>query len=348
MTDTRNVKIGIMSFAHLHAAGYATALRDMDGVTVLAADPAAGEPGSPPDEKRGRDLAGELGVDYVDTYEELLAWNPDGVIIATENSRHLEAISLAAAAGARILCEKPLAATVRDAEEAQRICRAAGVDLMVAFPVRFNPDFSDLRAAIGSGRLGDIVAMTGTNNGRIPSDARRWFVDKDLAGGGAIIDHTVHVADLVDALTDSPPMRVHAVANNVFGGGDVGVETGGVVTIDYENGLIVTIDCSWSRPQHYPTWGGLTLHVSGTEGLASFDAFAGRVEGFTDSGRRPAWLPFGADANALMLAEFLTAMRAGRPAEPGFKSGIRTTRIVEAAYQSVRSGRPVSVSAAEK
>lgn len=330
MSDTTVFKIGIMSFAHLHAAGYVGALRGMPGVEVLAADPAAD--GASPGEKRGRDLAIELGVDYVDTYEELLAWSPDGVIIATENSRHLEAIRLATAAGAHILCEKPLATTVPDAEAAQQICRDAGVNLMVAFPVRFNPDFSDLRSAVGSGCLGEIVAVSGTNNGRIPTDSRQWFANKELAGGGAIIDHTVHVADLIDALFDSAPVRVHAVANQAFGGDELDVETGGVVTIDYENGLIATIDCSWSRPQHFPTWGGLTMHVTGIDGLASLDAFAGRIEGFAESGRRPVWLPFGADAITLMLREFLASIREGRAAVPGFSSGIRTTQKIGRAH----------------
>lgn len=346
MRDTPTLKIGIMSFAHLHAVGYVGALRGMPGVEVLAADPASD--GARAGELRGRELAAELGIDYVDTYEELLEWGPDGVIIATENSLHLEAIRLAAAAGVQILCEKPLATTVSDAEEAQLICRDAGVNLMVAFPVRFNPDFSDLRSAIGSGRLGEIVAVSGTNNGRIPTESRRWFAQKELAGGGAIIDHTVHVADLINALFDAAPVRVHAVASQAFGDDDLDVETAGVVTIDYENELIVTIDCSWSRPQRFPTWGGLTMHVTGLDGLASLDAFAGRIEGFADSGRRPVWLPFGADANTLMLREFLDSIHEGRPAEPGFSSGIRTTQIVEAAYKSVQTGQAVAVSAAAK
>ncbi|GAB3567627.1 Gfo/Idh/MocA family protein [Spelaeicoccus albus] len=341
MTGIPNTKIGIMSFAHHHAAGYAAVLREMTGVEVRAADPSTDEADAAGGEKRGRELAADLGIDYAETYGELLAWKPDGVIIATENSRHLDAIRLAAGAGAQILCEKPLATTVHDARAAREICNGAGVNLMVAFPVRFNPDFSDLRSAVDAGRLGDIVAVSGTNNGRIPIDTRRWFIDKELAGGGAIIDHTVHIADLVDALFGLAPVRVHAVANHLFGEHEV--ETGGVVTIDYEDGLIATIDCSWSRPRHYPTWGGLTMHVTGTGGLAALDAFAARVEGFTESGRRPVWLPFGTDVNSLMLAEFVSAVREGRVAEPGFGSGIRTTQIVEAAYLSVQSGQPVAV-----
>lgn len=88
---------------------------------------------------RGAELATELGVAYVDTYDEAFAWKPDAVVIAAENSRHRALVERAAAAGVHVLCEKPLATTVEDAIAMRDACETAGVLLMVAYPVRFSP-----------------------------------------------------------------------------------------------------------------------------------------------------------------------------------------------------------------
>ncbi len=138
-------RIGIMSMAHLHAVSYAHALSRLPGVEVRVSDPDFSQRG--PGESGGPALAAELGLDHLDSYAELLAWQPDGVIVCAENSRHRELVELAAAAGAHVLCEKPLATTLLDARAMIEVCRTAGVSLMVAYPVRFSPAFGALRAA---------------------------------------------------------------------------------------------------------------------------------------------------------------------------------------------------------
>ena len=330
------LRIGLVSFAHTHATSYARALLATPGVEVLATDPEhaerAGESGGPA-------MARELGLDYAEDLETLLAWRPDAVVICSENTRHRSYTERCAAAGAHVLCEKPLATSVADAEAMVAACEAAGVFLMVAFPVRFHPAFAALRDAVAAGDLGTVAAVSGTNNGKLPA-GRAWFTDPALAGGGAMTDHTVHVADLMDALLDGvPPVGVYAQANRLLHP-EAAVETGGLVSIEYANGVVATVDCSWSKPDDYPTWGGLTLHVVGSEGQADLDAFGDRVDGFT-TGRGQTWLPYGEDLDALLVAELVDALRTGRRPQPDGAVGVRTTRVVEAAYASARSGQPV-------
>ena len=215
-----------------------------------------------------------------------MSWEPDGVVVCAENALHRGLVELAARAGAHVLCEKPLATTLGDAQAMIDACAAAGVNLMTAFPVRFSPAFGALQQAVNNGSLGSVLAVTGTNNGRIPLDQRAWFVDPELAGGGSLMDHTVHVADLLDALlSPARASRVYAAANRVLHHDLVSVETAGLVSIGYDNGVCATIDCSWSRPLTYPTWGGLTLQVVGAGGLAEMDAFGQRVDGHAASGK---------------------------------------------------------------
>lgn len=338
--DGRPARIGIMSFAHTHAASYARVLLGRADVELLCSDPDGAT--APAGEVRGAEYAAAIGAPYVGTYRELLAWRPDAVVVCSENARHRGLVQLAAAAGAHVLCEKPLATTPADAQAMIEACDAAGVFLMTAFPVRFSPVFAALRRLVGSGGLGTVLAVTGTNNGWLPTD-RSWFTDPELSGGGAMVDHTVHVADLLDCLLGLPAVRVRAVTNTILHADDprVRAETGGMVSITYGDGVIATIDCSWSQPRHAPTWGGVTLEVVGTTGTVRIDPYAAKVGGFDERRRGEVWLPYGPSLDSLMLRAFLDGVRTGRPPQPDGRVGLRTVRLVAAAQESVRTGRPV-------
>ncbi len=351
MSTDRSLRIAIASFAHLHAASYVAALQTMPGIELLASDPDGVN--APDEQPRGAALAAEFGVDYVDDYDALFAWQPDAVIVTSENAGHRALVERAAAAGAHVLCEKPLATEVDDARAMVEACKRAGVILMVAFPVRFAPQFAAMRSHVEGGSIGDPFAIVGTNNGKIPIDSRQWFVDPALSGGGALIDHVVHCADLIDALTGGEPAAtVYAAANSILHADKgVQVETGGLVTITYRSGLIATIDCSWSQPDSAPTWGGLTLKVTGSKGSVEIAPFAERVAGQGDAG--PIHLGYAADSDAALLEEFLRAVRTSGRAQPGAAPavrpqpdggvGLRTVQIVDAARRSALSRVPVAV-----
>ena len=82
----KTIRIGLLSFAHMHAEGYATALMGMDGVELMCTDPDSHRAGRPSPAWRGRKGARALGVPYVDTCEELEQWGPDAVIVCSENT----------------------------------------------------------------------------------------------------------------------------------------------------------------------------------------------------------------------------------------------------------------------
>lgn len=337
MTESAPIRIAVLSFAHTHALSYVNALKSMPGVELVATDPDGAA--APDDAPRGADLAAELGVRYMRDYDEVFAWAPDAVVVASENSRHRELVERAADAGAHVLCEKPLATTVDDAVAMRDACERAGVILMVAYPVRFAPTVRDGFAELRSGRLGRILSVTGVNNGKLPTD-RSWFTDPSLAGGGALVDHVVHCADLLDDLLGERPTTVRAVSNRILHARqDVAVETGGLVTIRYRSGVIATIDCSWSWPMSSPTWGGLTLQVVAEHGTVTMSPFAKGVAGHDAHGET--WDPAGADLDALLLEEFVHAVRAGERPQPDAGVGIRTVEIVKAAQESAARGGEV-------
>lgn len=336
--QARHLKVGVMSFAHTHARGYVELLKAAPGVELLTADPGP----HPAGEVRGRAAADEAGVPFVDTYAELLAWGPDAVVVTSENARHRELVEMAAAAGAHVLCEKPLATTLEDARAMQEAVERAGVLFMMAFPVRFSSAFSRLKAQHDGGALGQVLSVRGANNGMLPT-SRAWFADPALSGGGALVDHVVHIADLLEALLASAPTSVTAVTNRTLHADRAQAETAGLVTITYANGVVAGIDCSWSRPDTAPTWGGLTLSVAGTGGTVDVDFFGPRASGLDAATGRPIELPYGPSFDDALLQTFLAAVRTGEQPQPDLAVGMRTLRIVLAAQESAATGRTVPV-----
>lgn len=331
------MKIGICSFAHVHAIYYAMELLRRGDIEIVATDPDTQFYG--PGELRGRALAEQIGVTYVDSYDELFAWGPDAVIVTAENAQHRRVTELAAAAGAHVLCEKPLATTEDDALAMIATCEAAGVVLMTAYPVQFAPEFVKLRDFVQAGGLGRVLSITGTNNGKIPVGDRAWFTNPELAGGGSLVDHTVHCADLIDSLLDgTAAASVRAVTNQILHADkpQVAAETGGLVSIAYPGDLTAVIDCSWSLPDIAPNWGGLTLELVGTKGVVTIEPFAHHVGGYTQAGK--AHLGYGFNCDGAMLDEFFAAIAEGRAARPDGHAGLRSLRIVLAGQRSVAEG----------
>jgi predicted dehydrogenase len=290
------VRVGLCSFAHVHAGSYAARLAAMPGVGLLTADD---------DVERGRAASAELGVRFAGSYDDLFGMRPDAVVVCVENVRHRALVEAAARA---------------DAEAMIDACEAAGVILMTAFPVRFSPPIRSLVEMARDGRLGEVLACTGTNQGQLPG--RDWFLDPALAGGGAVFDHTVHLADILGWML-GPAVSVYAQTNRICHADTVSVETGGLVAVTYGDGTVATIDCSWDRPESYPTWGGLTLEVTGSRGSVAVDAFRQVVVHHDDAARAVRWLPWGPDLDARMLEEFVSAVREGRRPQPDGRAGLR-------------------------
>ena len=274
------LKIGIFSFAHMHAASYAEA---------LAAHPGAALAGiADPDPARGQAMAAQFGTAYFPSETALLDQALDGVVVTSENVHHRRLVEAAAGAGVKaILCEKPLATTTEDARAMVSACAAAGVSLATAFPCRYSPAFKRLREQVSAGAIGNVLALRGTNHGKMPGG---WFTDTSLSGGGAVIDHTVHVADLNRLLLGREAAEVYAEIGHGFYHQEW--EDTGFLSIGYHGGVFATLDTSWSRPASFPTWGDVTLQVVGTEGVLELDMFAQNLVHYGSSSGG-AWEPLG-------------------------------------------------------
>ncbi len=326
--------IALMSFAHLHAESY---------LPRLLADPSVQVVGAADDDAaRGQAGAAKFGVPYFDSYEALLAQRPEAVLVCSENARHRAHVELAAAAGAHVLCEKPLAPTSADAQAMVAACQRAGVTLMTAFPMRYSTPLLEVKARLDAGDLGRVYSFAATNQGRLPA-SRPWFVDPALSGGGAVMDHTVHVADVLRWYLASEVVEVYAVTTSLLYP-HLPVETGGLLSLSFANGVFATLDCSWSRPPYYVAWGNVAFEMITDRGAVLVDAFRQNLTVYRHDLQRPNAAHWGSDADQAMLADFLGAVREARPPRVTGLDGLRATEVVEAAYASARSGQPVKIS----
>jgi predicted dehydrogenase len=329
------LRVGILSFAHVHADGYAALLRANPEIELIGF--------SEPDLERGEIAARAYGARWFQTHEELLQARPDAVIVCSENARRLELVEMAASVGAQILCEKPIEISLQRAECVREACDQAGVVFMTAFPMRFDPAVRLLRERIQNSDLGRVYGVNGINHSENPMRHRAWFAQKSLAGGGAVMDHTVHLADLYRWMFGTDVASLYAEVTNPFAP-ELDVDTAGLALLTLENGVFASIDCSWSRPSAYPRWGHLKLEVFGERGSLDVDVFAQHLSVFSTRNPRPVtWQNWGSDPNAAMLESFFHAVRHDVQPSVTWQDGFEALRVALACFESSKVGQPVKL-----
>nr|AXL06375.1 gfo/Idh/MocA family oxidoreductase [uncultured bacterium] len=244
-------------------------------------------------------------------YARLLHDLPDVEIAATAGWDAFEPVRRAAEAGARVLCEHPLAAKEADLKA---MVDAGGDRLTFASPACHGEAFAVLRRGIADGGIGELTTILGSLTTR--------------ADGGVLGATVPYLLDLADAVLDGDRAhQVYAQTNTILGG--QGAESAAVVTIRYRSGKVASFDCGRSPS----ATGRPVVTFIGDKASVQYDA-GPRLLG----GERPE--PGGEDLDALMLRDFLSAEGG---AGPDGQAALRTAGIVQAAYESAHTGQPVDL-----
>ncbi|WP_438347638.1 Gfo/Idh/MocA family protein [Paenibacillus sp. FA6] len=326
----RQLKVGFISFAHMHAFSYLEGFRTLPQVEIVGIA----------DEVHDRvaDVVDRYQIAYYADYRELLAVSElDAVVICSENVHHAELTIAAAKAGKHVLCEKPLGISVVEMEAMIDACKDNNVQLMTAFPCRSLISVVRAKEAVDRGSIGDIIAIKGTNRGTNPG---RWFVEPELSGGGALLDHTVHVMDLMNWFTGSRAAEVYAYTGTLFNEG-LKVDDAGMIHVKFENGVFGVLDTSWSRPQSFPTWGDVTMEIIGTEGVITIDAFAQSNELYSDENGKGTWEFWGDSMDDHLIKSFVDVLLEGKAVPITGEDGLRSAQVALGGYESVKTGQPV-------
>ena len=203
----------------------------------------------------------------LDSYEELLTSDLDGVVIATPSALHADQAIAALERGIAVFCQKPLG---RTAAETQRVVEAAhGADRLLAVDLsyRWTAAMQAIRRVVRSGELGDIFAADLVFHNAYGPD-KPWFYDVELSGGGCLIDLGIHLVDL--ALWTLGLDRFEQVDGRLVG---TPVEHYAVAQLDH-----VRIGCSWNL--HAGRDCVFEAHFHGSEGGASLRNVAGSFYDF--------------------------------------------------------------------
>jgi predicted dehydrogenase len=326
-----SLRWGIAGFGWVARDYMAPGIEAAGGTLVAIADPS-------PLAQASAESAGLLAHD--DTATMLAGGGIDCLYVATPNHRHADPVRAAAAAGIPVLCEKPIAATLADAEA---IGDAVGDRLYgTAFDQRHHPAHRTMAAAIRDGAIGRPIAVRivyacWVDPAWVPAGgdagACNWRADPAAAGGGAVIDLALHGLDLAELLLGEPLARLHIDLQRRIH--DYPVDDGGILSGRTASGILfqshVAYNCAEVLPRR-------RLEVLGEHGLLVATDTMGQTAGGSVTlrcGRTGAEtaLPFDATLSpfAAQAAAFAAAVR-GEPHDFSIHRDLSLMRLFDAAY----------------
>ena len=293
---------------------------------------------------------------YTDPLAMLAAEKLDVVSVCVPNKFHLPLTLAALQAGCHVLCEKPMALSAAEGRQMLDAAQAAGKRLMINFSYRFSAQSRALKAQVDAGFFGDFYfGRTVWHRRRGMPGFGGWFGQKALAGGGPLIDLGVHRLDLalwlmgypkptwVMGNTYDPIARAAAAAS----GKAFDVEDLAAGFIRFDNGATLVLEASWAanireaelmETRLLGTKAGLLQHNVG-EGY-DFDAHMFYEQGGAQFDLR--LHPTGA-AGLSAMHDYAQAILTDTPHPAPGEEGLIVMEILDAIYESARTGAPVQI-----
>lgn len=358
---TKPIRILVVGCGHMgtsHAKAY-HALPEFEIVGVVARGEAS-----------RRQLLTAVGADYpqfADYEAALAATKPDAVSINTYPDTHAAYAKRAFAAGCHVFLEKPLAATVAEAEEVVAAAKAAGKKLVVGYILRVHPTWA--RFVETARTLGKPLVMRMNLNQQSSGDM--WKTHKSLMDSmSPIVDCGVHYVDIMCLMTQSRPVRVSAIGARLTEELKPGMYNYGQLQVTFADGSVGWYEAGWGPMMSDVAY--FVKDVIGPKGCVSIagvkdgDTASDDVEGHTKAsllrlhhGRLASDGSFAKpdefidcenepDHDGLCLLEqklFLDAIQNDRDLSDHMRDAVNSLRIVLAADEAFRTGRTVDLPA---
>ncbi len=308
------------------------------------ASPALLEGHGGPEEVRAR--AAQFGADYCADYREILARDDIHMVsLMCEPARAADLVEEIAAAGKHILSDKPMAGTVADSERIVAAVRRHGVQMLVGFNTRYAAPLRRAHDLVRAGEIGDPLAMHFTYcfGGKLAGFTATPEFAANFGGGDLTIAGS-YAVDLLRWIAGREVIRVFARTGAFFfedyqGVGGVGrpvMEDLGQMSLTFEGGLPATIlSGRLAAPGRL-----VELDLTGTRGALRVCADA---DGITLQGEGARVEPYGDLAPRKMVHDFLRCLERGETSPIPPEAGLACVRVLQAAYQSARSGQPVDL-----
>lgn len=294
---------------------------------------------------KAQSLAGRFGIEAVfEDIEELLEYcRPDAVALCTPNHLHEVHLQTVLSHGAHALCERPFALSAEGAEDLIDRARRSGKVVMVGMNHRYRSDIQVIRGFLQGGELGRLRSVrAGWYEFRPSRAALGWRKRPNESGGGAMLDLGLSVIDLALWLSGAP--KVERVTATLVWDPEAPeeVDEAGVVLLGCADGPSIFVDVSWRYlGESEKFW----LEIAGARGAATlhplkiYKEMQGTPRDVTPTGARSRENVFSASYRS-EWANFVAAVR-GEVEPPRLEDQLVLHRVLEATYQSARSGREV-------
>ncbi len=292
-------------------------------------------------------------------YDDMLA-DPEvgAVIVSLPNFLHASATLSALRAGKHVLCEKPPTMNVAEIETIREEAKARGLIYAFSRQSRFNNKMLAAKKLVEDGTLGNVYFARAerVRSAGIPVGIGGWFLEKAKAGGGAMIDIGVHALDAAWYLAGCPrPVSVSGRVSANFrrtipAGVPCDVEDAGFASVRFDNGLVMHLEVSWAGnltdvvPKS--PWAGHELENTTLYGdRATLVLNPPTLYTMEDKERHAAPVPTGPETNGFdhQLADFLGAVRTGRPPINNVDQAVDLMKMLMAIYESSDTGAEVRV-----
>lgn len=332
------INIGIISYAHPHALRYGTtfASNPKSRLYAISGDGSNSDVAKAESEK--------LKAKFYSSHEQLLRDKKvDAVYIAIETYRHKEIAIKAAEEGKHILLEKPIALTLKDADDIIKATKKAGVKLMVPFNPRFTIPLRKAKNMIEAGEIGDLEYIYAISEYVKPPTFLEgldmsWFLDVNKAGGGGFMDTAPHGIDSLLWLTKNEPKRVYAeIGSKIYG---FPVDDIGTVVLEFKNGVISVLNAGWGNPRGYSYGLEIKYYILGKEGFLDIRTAYPDFTVYQDRAEKIYWER--ADVNTIVDSFLESIIKDKEPPITG-EMAKKNLEIVLAAYESSKTGKTIKL-----
>jgi predicted dehydrogenase len=257
----------------------------------------------------------------------------DIVYIVLPNAMHKEYVIRAAKAGKHVICEKPMAITTGDCKEMIFACANAGKKLSIGYRLHFEPYNLEV-ARVGTEKLyGNIKSITAYNGQK---EVKGWRLDKELAGGGSLVDVGIYCVQAVRYATGSEPISVTArFGEKTDPKKFAEVEDNLTWEMEMPNNVIAHCKTSYSKDMN-------RLRVDEENGFIALEP-AYEYKGIDGKTKEGALKLPSVNQQALQMDDFARAIKDNRDTPVPGEMGLQDVRIIEAIYESARTGNKIIV-----
>lgn len=347
--ENKKIRIGLIGAGNIAQNAHIPAYLKQDDVELVAVCDLNLE--------RAKEVATKHNIKYaVGSIDELIAIDEiDAVSICTWNNSHAKAAIAAANAGKDVLCEKPMAMTVAEAEEMKEVAEKNGIVFMIGFTNRYRSDSIVIKDIVNSGKLGDIYyAKAGWFRRR--GTPLGWFTDLSKSGGGPVIDIGVHVIDLTWHFMGKPrPVSVTATTYDKIGDYKTkGVSRWEALDTDnpvfdtedsasgfirFENGASMSFDVSWAINGKDTE---IFSDIFGTQAGASLNPFTiyGEESGYLIDSTPNVEEQ---DSFANEIRHFLDCVKTREEPISSADDGVLVQKMLNGIYDSARLGKEIKL-----